>query len=980
MNTKVTTRRRLLASTIICGTLAATAAFAQAPAGNSDVEAVIVTGSLLRRSASEIASPVTVMTVESLQKAGITTATDAIRNVTADGAGTIGTGFQSGFSAGGSAVSLRNLGVSSTLVLIDGLRSTNFPISDDGHNAYVDLNSIPFGLIERVDVLKDGASSTYGADAIGGVVNLILKKQFVGVAGSLQGGAAAKGDAEHTRGDITVGFGDYATTGFNFYVNAEYQRDGRVSNNSRGFPFNTRDISRVGGLDNNTADSSLTTQTPNAVVARVSQSNLNDPRTGKIGAVLDPVYRSLNLNCANGTYTVTTGGAQGTGCKWDIEKEYFQLVPQQERYSFAGRMNYRFSDNIEGYATGSYSRDFVSIKNQPRGVRQNQPFGANPSLSTVNPGVVLPVYICGAGTGCATAADRRLNPNNPFAAAFANDPSNGAARLYYLFGDIPAGSDRTNEVIRATAGLFGDYEGYNWKLDLVGARDNLSIDQFGWINNAALINAINTGSYNFVNPNLNTAAVRNAVSPTITTPSKTTMLSVDASVSKDLMELAGGPMQIAVGLQARREVLVNNNQNARLDTNGLTTSSSFGRHTVFAAYFELGAPVLPNLDINVSGRYDDYSEGFNNFSPKLAVLYKPFDMLQLRATASTGFRAPTFAESGPRSQYAGFSTFTTPASFQLAHGGLTSAGNTNPYAQAYSVGGGYAGNPDLKPEKSQSFTVGAVVNPVSWFTGSVDFYHVKKDNLIVAGPDAGKARAAYFGASDVTTACAAVAAVGAGYSCNLIDAVDPLFPNALPRILIINSPFVNANYSIDQGFDVAGTVRWSFGDVDFSSRAEVTKILKSDLHTASGTQKYAGTLGPYNLSSGNGTPDLKATWQTSLDYQRFSATVSVRYVGKIKSVSTDQATLDTSCASNLYSAVTAIAEKFCYIKAFTNTNLNLGYQVNDNFRVYADVGNVFDKRAPIAPAAYASSPNFLNAFHMAGLIGRTYKVGVGFNF
>ncbi len=980
MNTNVNMRRRLLASTIICGALAAGSAFAQAPAGNNQVEEIVVTGTMLKRSSSEIASPVTVMTTENLVKAGITTATDAIRNVTADGAGTIGTGFQSGFSAGGSAVSLRNLGVSSTLVLVDGLRSANFPISDDGHNAYVDLNSIPFGLIDRVDVLKDGASSTYGADAVGGVVNLILKKKFVGVAGSLQGGAAAKKDAEHVRGDITVGFGDYATTGFNFYVNAEYQRDGRVSNNSRGFPFNTRDISSIGGLDNNTADSSLTTQTPNAVVARVRQNDLNDPRSGGIGAPLSPIYQSLNLNCANGSYTVTTGGAQGSGCKWDLEKEFNQLVPLQERYSFAGRVNYRFSDNIEGYATGSYSRDFVSIKQTPRGIRQNQPFGGNPALSTTNPGVVLPVYICSAGINCATAADRRLNPNNPFAAAYANDPSNGAARIYYLFGDIPAGSDRTNEVIRGTAGLFGDYEGYSWKVDVVGARDNLSIEQFGWANNAGLMNAINTGSYNFVNPSLNTAAVRNAVAPVITTPSKSTLLSIDASVAKDLMELPGGPMQLAVGAQARREVLVNNNQNARLDTNGLTTSSAFGQHTVLAAFFELAAPVMPNLDLNLSGRYDNYSEGFSNFSPKLAVLYKPFDMLQLRGTYSQGFRAPTFAESGVRSQYAGFSTFTTPAAFQQAHGGLTSAGNTNPYAQSYSLGGGYAGNPDLKPEKSQSFTVGAVINPTPWFTGSFDYYHVKKDNLIVAGPDAGKARAAYYGQSTLTAACAAVAAVGPGYSCNLIDAVDPLFPNALPRVLIINSPFVNANYSIDEGFDVAGSVKWNFGDVFVTSRAEVTKILKSDLHTSSGVQKYAGTLGPYNLSSGNGTPDLKATWQTSLDYQKFSATVSVRYVGKIKSVSADQASLDLSCANNLYSAVPAIAEKFCYVKAFTNTNLNLGYQVNDNIRVYTDIGNVFDKRAPIAPASYSSSPNFLNAFHMAGLVGRTYKVGVRFEY
>src|SRR6478736_2915432 len=107
-----------------------------------------------------------------------------------------GTGFQGGFSAGGSAVSLRGLGVSSTLVLIDGLRSTNFPINDDGHNAYVDLNSVPFSLADRVEVLKDGASSTYGADAIGGVVNLIMKKQFKGLSGSFAAGQSDRGDAD----------------------------------------------------------------------------------------------------------------------------------------------------------------------------------------------------------------------------------------------------------------------------------------------------------------------------------------------------------------------------------------------------------------------------------------------------------------------------------------------------------------------------------------------------------------------------------------------------------------------------------------------------------------------------------------------------------------------------------------------------------------------------------------------------------------
>jgi len=142
-------------------------------------EQIVVTGTLLRRTNTETPSPVTILSQDSLVRAGLTNVNDAVRSVSADSAGSISTGFQNGFSGGGAAVSLRGLGVSSTLILVDGLRTANFPLNDDGHNAYVDLNSIPFSLIDRVEILKDGASSTYGADAIGGVVNLILKKHVV---------------------------------------------------------------------------------------------------------------------------------------------------------------------------------------------------------------------------------------------------------------------------------------------------------------------------------------------------------------------------------------------------------------------------------------------------------------------------------------------------------------------------------------------------------------------------------------------------------------------------------------------------------------------------------------------------------------------------------------------------------------------------------------------------------------------------------
>jgi len=229
--------------------LGATSAFAQNTAAaaaadtSTEVGEIVVTGTLFKRTAVESPSPVTTLTQENIQNAGITTATAAIRSISADSAGSIGTGFQSGFSAGGSAVSLRGLGVSSTLVLIDGLRSANFPISDDGHNSYVDLNSIPFSLVERVQVLKDGASSTYGADAIGGVVNLIMRKNFQGWRGSIEGGATERRDGGHFHTDLTWGFGDYDKTGWNLILNGEYEQDGKIRHHDVGFPYN-RDFSR----------------------------------------------------------------------------------------------------------------------------------------------------------------------------------------------------------------------------------------------------------------------------------------------------------------------------------------------------------------------------------------------------------------------------------------------------------------------------------------------------------------------------------------------------------------------------------------------------------------------------------------------------------------------------------------------------------------------------------------------------------------
>jgi iron complex outermembrane receptor protein len=590
--------------------------------------------------------------------------------------------------------------------------------------------------------------------------------------------------------------------------------------------------------------------------------------------------------------------------------------------------------------------------------------------------------VCSTGIDCATAADRELNPNNPYAPAYANDPANGAARIYYRFGDIASKSRRGNELIRGAIGLNGHFgDDWNWRVEAVGARDNLKYVSYGTISIAGLRQAVNTGAYNFIDPSQNTEAVRQMIAPTITNNAYTSMASLDASISKSLFQLPGGALQLAVGGQVRRETLNNPGLNPDL-LNYANTAAAFGKHTVSAAYFELDAPIFNQLEINASGRYDHYSEGFSHFSPKIGAKFRPFRELMIRGTFSKGFRAPTFGESNPRSSFPGFVTYTPPCSFVLAHGGTGTLddcsatmanGQINPYAQSYSIGGGFSGNPNLKPETSRSFTGGIVVQPTRWFSFTVDYYNVKKKNVIVAGPLAGTARANYYAGLPLPD----------GYSVGAVDAVDPLFPNALPRVLVINGPYVNSGYFKTQGLDFSANANIPISDgVRFISRLDLTDVLNFDVDFGDGVvRKYVGTLGPYELSSGAGTPKWRGNWQNTLEIGDFSISATTYYVSRIKEVAADEVDpdenghIDLSCANNLYGT----GDKACYIKSFIYTDLNVSYRVNDDFTFYMNVGNVTNERAPLAPASY-SGTNYLPTWHYAGVVGRTFRAGATFKF
>ncbi|WP_213979060.1 TonB-dependent receptor [Sphingomonas sp. dw_22] len=953
------------ASLALIATFIATPGFAQSaqsadkpasddPGGGQEI---VVTGTLFRRATeTETASPVTLLSSETLAKAGITDITEAVRSIAADGAGSLSTNFGS-FAGGGATVSLRNVGASSTLTLIDGLRSANYPINDDGHITFVDLNSIPFSAVQEVQVLKDGASSLYGADAIGGVVNVILKKRFNGLAGAVEGGATQRGDGAHYRANMTAGFGDYASQGWNFYLNGEYQSDGRISNNDAGFPYNTKDLTSIGGNDGNPADNNLATPTVNALVRRATQTDLADPFRG---ANPTGTYTLLGgtAACANGTFTVT-GAAGGTGCKHNNLDEYGQIQPKQERYSTTARFSARLADNIEFHAVGSYARSMVDYIGAPTNIAQVQPYRGLESDNSSN--IVLPVYICSSGVNCAAAADRQLNPNNPYAAAYAANPASGAARLYYLFGDIETGTHRVNEVLRGNIGLEGSFgEGWNWKADVVAAKDTLDIDQRGVLDIAGLRQAINTGAYNFVNPNLNTQAVRDMVAPEYSQKSWFSMFSFDASIAKAVTDLPGGPLQVAVGGQVRREVQNNPGPNPDLDK-FTSTAAAFGKHTVTAGFFEVSAPILETVEITGSGRYDNYSEGFSAFSPKIGATFKPFQQLMLRGTWSRGFRAPSFAERDPDSGFSGGYTIALPQAYIDAHGGANSAYVT----ASRSARGGFAGNANLKPEKSRSFTLGAVVEPVKGLSFTVDYYNIKKTDVIVMAGEIGDAFLAYYNQQPLPQ----------GYLLLAVADPDPDFPDALPRALLISGPYANGANELSTGLDVSATAQVKLADkIRWNSTINSTYVFEYSTTLANGKyMTFAGTRGPAVLSSGSGTPKWRANWQNSLELDRLTLSATTYFIDRIKNVAADAGTADLSCDGNIYGT----GENFCYIKRFLYTDVNASFKVNDDFTFYVIVGNVTNARAPIAPSM---GSNYLTSWHAAGVNGRTFRAGARFGF
>lgn len=971
-------------------TTAPQTADANADAGDT----IVVTGSILRRVDAETPSPVTVVNVESLDRRGISTVQEGLQRIAANNGPALTNSFSANgaFAAGASAVSLRGLSTNSTLVLFDGLRAAYYPLSDDGTRNFVDLNTIPDDIVDHIEVLRDGASSSYGADAIAGVVNVITKKNFKGVAGRVESGISQRGDGQQYRLSLTAGTGDLQENGYNAYVSGFYYNSKQLKNNQRRYPYNSNDYrgicndgncgpnNIIDGLDadnaypgfsptvTNTASTLFVTRADALTGTQSGRYQLLNPALGCNRA---PAY---NLTAADLAANPT---APATVCQEDTVNNYGVINPNIERYGASARFTARVGDSSEAYAEFNFLQTKVAYDGLPSTIRANAPapfyFPRYSSSGNVayygnNTILQLPVYVCPRGTTAAcTAANGTLNPNNPFAAQGQN-----AAIIGRLPNSLEHDESRTR-AYRGAIGIKGPInDRWNYQVDATAMHMDLRRKADGYVYIQHLLDVIRDGSFNFVNPAANSQATMDYLMPTAIGNSTSDMVQTQANVSGDLLDLPGGPLQLGFGVSFRYEAIDSPSINS--DINGgtqryyrLNGFAVKGDRRVYSAFAELNAPIIDQLEINASGRYDRYSGGLDNFSPKIGVKVKPIRQVLIRGTFSKGFRIPSFGEANATFPTTGY--VTNNASIfndaYLAQYNCTVAtfSSCPQYIRSGSYGATSLSNPDLKPEKSRSFTAGILVEPMRGLSFTVDYYNIKKTGAITTADNTPALQAYYAGQP-----------IPAGY--NVIEDV-PFAPGdpRKPRVAFVQSGFINADTIKSEGLDFGANLDLPVTDgLRFSSSLEASYILRLQTTFPDGSmQRYDGTLGNFNLTAGSGTPKWRGTWTNTLDFEKFAISGTANFFGGYDLSAMDQGDDYKDCGQN--------PDRFvpCRVKNYITFDLNAQIRATDRFTFYMNALNLFDKFPPIDPVTYGA-----HAYNPVqggeGILGRYFRVGAKFNY
>lgn len=910
--------------------LAAAALANTALAQQAPMQRVEITGSSIKRASTETASPVQVISREDLAKSGKGTVAEYLQTLTADGAGSLPTGFGNGFAAGSTAISLRGLGATSTLVLLNGRRMAPFARADDGQKSFTDLSTVPMEAVERIEILKDGASSTYGADAIAGVVNIILRKDYQGTTVKLEGGESRYRDGEMVKGAITWGKGDLDQDGYNLLVNAEWYGNHQLMNKDRASRawIGHGDI-RPWGYGQNTQFASGYI-TPGASQGTPTGA-LRDPKTGN--------FVSLP-GC--GQFSPVTQQDPNGGCLWYAD-QFRSMQPDIDGFNLYSRLTKNLDGGLQLYAEAGYSRRDTGFTLTPGTITPTVAFPPNGKYPT---GVIN--YSSGAGTALVMSSK---HPQNPYGVD---------TRVRYAAFDVgPQSRYVDNEFNRLVVGLKGSAMGWDFDTALLHSESKLDLNYTNMYNMQVMAAALSDPSSKYfpyyigAQANKNPASLYAALVTNATSHSTTKLDIVDFKASRELMQLPGGALGVAVGAEHRREKL--DNPSLSGTENGAINASyvaAKGDQNISAVFVELAAPVLPSVELSAAARYDKY-KNFSSTTPKLGAKWTPLKTFALRGTYSEGFRAPGPAEAGAASQSTGSSSVRDPI---RCPDGKPAAGGATTADCSISIGAVKIGNPNLKPETSKGYTLGMVWDPLANTSMSLDGWKIKRENEInpLAYADAAALPDAIRNDNNLVVNGVAIPNTG--------------------TLLLSKAPYQNSSYTEIKGVDLDVKQRVRLGDYGRATFGLTWTHIASWLRAESATKKYqfAGTHGNCDTSNCAGTPKDKISVTASWDKDSWNVSATANYRADMKNVYFE----GDKCASVF--ADGSPAPGGCHLASFTSVDLSARYNVTKQLQVFGSISNLFDKIAPLDPLTYGGMS--YNPMDASGAIGRYFKAGARYQF
>jgi iron complex outermembrane receptor protein len=939
--------------------LAATAAGAQTPTSSTPstepLATVIVTGSHIVRTGSETSSPLQVISSVDLQESGFTNTQEVLKNLTANGQGTLSQSFSGAFASGAAGIALRGLNVGYTLVLIDGHRTAPYPIGDDGQRSFVDVANIPFDSIERIEVLKDGASAVYGSDAIAGVVNIILKKTYEGASITADGGTSshADGTTEHVAG--TFGLGNLADDGHNFYVSGEFRHQGQIRFIDRGGIFTNRDFTSTGG-DN------VTLGVPNEITGAFARS--------ATGYIIDPANPNAIAAFMPGCNATTYAAGQCT-----YQDTWNQIQPDTKNYNFVGKFTQALTPDWQLSLEGTYFQSKAAQIGQP-----NRAFTGGFQGVTSGPGVVPEVL---PAIGPTTISS--TNPSFPAGTGL----TTGFLRYTFLnIGPTETFTDSKN--YRAIADLDGKIGSWDVNVSAGYTEVKLNIENDNYVQPGLLQAALDSTTAPFLIGQPNTPAVNNSVAPQTTSSDSSKLFFAHLGANTTVWDLPGGPLGIAFGgdwyERKQSAVAPAAVANGLMGSPYTSPSNNFtvGTQLVSAAYAEFVAPIVKQFELDGAIRYDHYNLSGGQASPKIGFKYTPIPEFALRGTASRGFRAPGPAENGKAGQtfFAGTEadpilcpnpdTITAPKNF---------AGQCN-----VSIPGLQGTNPDLKPETSKSFTFGFIAAPIPDVSATVDIYSIQINNQIVAGGPSVTVR------GDNLSPIAQYQPDG---STALVT------PPAAP-ILYFTTSFINANVTKTNGLDVNIDYHHRFdAGWQFKSSANWTYIHEYKMTIDGVDYQLAGTHGPSFFSGDTGNPKSRAQWANTIGQDNWSVTATVNYISAFNvtdptliafegipaATCLDALSNEGGAAGADYAGVlangTIPAATSCTVKHFTTVDLYGSWDLTRHFNVHGSVTNLFNTKAPLDWATYGGALGEVPwnpSLHLQGAIGTFFNVGATYKF